>query len=98
MYSGLEQWYFMDINPEIKFPIETFKDRGFFIAKASNIKPLIDLQSFLVNSLEVSKFDNHEKTNSCILNQFHSIYPSSESCLNDLRMKIMTKIDQSKKN
>lgn len=85
----------MDLNPEIEFPIEEFGELGYFIAKASNIKPLVDLQSFLALSLNTYKPILKKVNNEDVLNNFHTFYSSEESNINKLRMSLMRDIDHS---
>ena len=83
----------MDLDPEIKNYLESFRNKGYFIAKASNIQPLLDLKQFLVKSLDFDSSDISNLSNDVILNKFHSYYSTMESDLNKVRMNIMEKID-----
>ena len=85
------------MNQEINFPRTNFSEKGYFIAKASSIQPLINLQTFLVESID-SYYSHPDKlTNEDLLNNFHNYYSSEESKLNDVRMKVMNEINGSKK-
>ena len=87
----------MDLNHEIRFPLADFRSRGFFIAKASNIQPLKQIQSFLANLVKPYNSNFNIFENEELLNRFHSYYSSEESKLNDIRMKIINEIDLSNK-
>ena len=80
------------MNKEIKFYKTNFRDKGYFIAKASSIKTLIDLQTFLVESIDEYCPHPEKPTNEVLLNNFHKYYSSEESKLNDVRMKLMNQI------
>ena len=80
------------MNQETNFPRTNFRDKGYFIAKASNIQPLIDLQTFLVESIDSYKSTQEKISNEDLLNDFHIHYSSEESKLNDVRMKVMNEI------
>ena len=88
------------MNNEIKFPLADFRSRGYFIAKASNIRPLKEFQSILARKVKPYNSNHSISENEDLLNRFHSYYSytSEESKLNDIRMKIMHEIDLIDKN
>tara|TARA_Y100000991_G_C21953289_1_gene340811 strand:- start:566 stop:1336 length:771 start_codon:yes stop_codon:yes gene_type:complete len=76
--------------------LKNFSEKGYFISKATNIDPLIDLQSFLAESINSYSNNFNNLENEDALNKFHFYYSSQESKLNDVRMEIMNKINDSK--